>query len=194
LPTGPYHPAQTSKINSLYECALPLDRNAPHRKGKDLRVGSAPRVLPLIVQGPLLVDFRRSRQALRPVFETGAITEPNRMSLHRLSLWKHARVQVAGRPDWLFVKLHCHGMDPTQKDAVVGPAVEKFLEQLVGGARERKETLHFVTAREMSNIVLAACDNKDGNPNDYRDYRFRRLRDLPVSGERSDPVPVEVKG
>jgi hypothetical protein len=169
LPTAPLHPAQTAKINSLYECGLPLEQPAPHRTGTDLRSGRVPRIFPLMVQGPLLADFGRSRRALRPQLETGAITPRNPMSLHRLALWKQARIHVAGRPDWLFIKLHCHSMDPTQKDAVVGDPFREFLEQLVSGAKERKETLHFVTAREMTNIILAACDRKDGDPGEYRD-------------------------
>jgi hypothetical protein len=176
LPTGFFHPAQTRKINSLYECDLPLEQAAPHKRGTDLKAGSAPRIFPLIVQGPLLTDLRRSRRSLRPVFESGAITKSDPMSLHRLGLWKHARVHVGGRPDWLFVKLHCHSMEPSQKDAVVGEPFRKFLGELVTGARDRKETLHFTTTREMTNIILAACDGKDGNPGDYRDYRFKRFR------------------
>ena len=49
------------------------------------------------------------------------------MTLHRLDLWKQAQIHVLGRPDWLFIKLHCHGMDPTQKDAVIGEAFRNFL-------------------------------------------------------------------
>ncbi len=64
-------------------------------------------------------------------------------------------------------------MNPTQKDAVIGDSFREFLAALVGGAAGRKETLHFVTAREMANILLAACDGRDGNPGDYRDYRFK---------------------
>jgi hypothetical protein len=143
-----------------------------------------------MVQGPLLTDFGRSRRALRPVFETGAITQPNPMSLDRLDLWKQARVHVAGRPDWLFIKLHCHSMDPTQEDVVIGNAFRTFLEQLVIGAQARKETLHFVTAREMANIILAACDGRNGNPGDYRDYRFKRFRDLAGIVQPSDSLPV----
>jgi len=190
LPTAPMHPAQTAKINSLYECALPLDEAAPHRSGTDLRVGAAPRIFPLMVQGPLLLDLGRSRRALRLQLETGAITPRNPMSLDRLALWKQARIQVAGRPDWLFIKLHCHSMDPTQKDVVVGDPFRRFLEQLVGRAIERKVTLHFVTAREMANIIFAACDGKDGNPGDYRDYRFKLFKDLPLAVEESDSRPV----
>jgi len=196
LPTAPMHPAQIAKINSLYECGLPLDQPAPHRTGTDLRVGAAPGIFPLMLQGPLLLDLARSRHALRPQLETGAITPRNPMTLNRLELWKQARIHIAGRPDWLFIKLHCHSMDPTQQDVVVGEPFRKFLEHLVSGAQERKETLHFVTAREMTNIILAACDGKEGNPGEYRDYRFKRFKDLPSTAGKFDSVPVNmgVKG
>ena len=68
--------------------------------------------------------------------------------------------------------------------------VYQSFEQLVGRAKERKETLHFVTAREMANIIFAACDGKDGNPGDYRDYRFKLFKDLPLAVEESDSRPV----
>ena len=197
LPTGLHHPAQTAKINSLYECALPLDEAAPHREGNNLAVGRVPRIFPLIVQGPLLTDFSRSWRSMRPVLETSAITRPNPMTLHRLSLWKRAAIQVQGRPDWLFIKLHCHGMDPTQKEVVIGETFRSFLQDLVGGASDRKETLHFVTAREMANILLAACDGRDGDPGAHRDYRFKRAADVPLPMEppNSIPsVPVSLKG
>jgi len=180
LPTGVGHRAQIRKINSVYECALPLDRPVAHREGTDLAAGRRPQKLPLIVQGPLLADFRRGLRSPQFLFESGAVIRPNPMSLYRLRLWKRARITVAGRPDWLFIKLHCHGMDPTQKDAVIGEPFRKFLEQLVTGAAERKETLHFVSAREMTNILLAACDGRDGHPGEYRDYRFKRISDQPV--------------
>ncbi len=194
LPTGPLHPAQTAKMNSVYECALPLEQAAPHRAGRDLASGRAPQVFPLIVQGPLLADFGRSLRSGHPIFEAGAITRPNPMTLHRLSLWKRAQVRVQGRPDWLFIKLHCHGMDPTQKDVVIGESFRKFLEELVNGAAGRNETLHFVSAREMTNILLAACDGRDGNPGSYRDYRFKRAADLPLPADQCAAVPVSVKG
>jgi hypothetical protein len=194
LPTGFWHPAQTGKINSVYECALPLDQAAPHRNGYALEAGRAPSTFPLIVQGPLVTDAGRSLRALQPVMENGAITGSTPMSIHRLALWKKARIRVAGRPDWFFIKLHCHSMDPTQKDAVVGEVFRKFLEELVSGAPSRKETLHFVTAREMANILLAACDGRDGSPGDYRDYRFKRIADTPVPAENSGSIPVPSKG
>ncbi|HEV7217892.1 MAG TPA: hypothetical protein VGN39_03375 [Terriglobales bacterium] len=173
LPTAPFHPGQVGKINSLYECSLPLNTRAAHRRGRDLERGRTPKIFPLMVQGPLLPDFHpKGRRWLS--IENGALTKPNPPSLHRLRLWKRAAVRVEGCPDWLFIKLHCHSMDSTQEDAVLGSSMQHFLRELVEGAPQRDETIHFVTAREMVNIVLAACDGREGNPGDYREYRLKR--------------------
>jgi hypothetical protein len=177
LPTGPFHRSQTAKINSLYECTPPLDRRESHRTGPDLRVGRAPGIFPLMVQGPLLWDFHPAQAGHIVGIENSALTTPNPPSIRRLQLWKKAAISVEGRPDWLFIKLHCHGMDPTQKPAMLGDPMKQFLRELVEGAAERNEILHFVTAREMVNIILAACDGKTGNPGDYRDYRLKRVRE-----------------
>ena len=58
-------------------------------------------------------------------------------------------------------------------DAVLREPMQNFLEELINGAPDRKEILHFVTAREMANIIVAACDGREGNPGDYRDYRYK---------------------
>jgi hypothetical protein len=191
MPAGHWHPAQIDKMNSIYECGLPLDQRAPHREGRDLAVGRVPVTFPLIVQGPLVTDVRRSFASTRPVFDNGAFAYKMAPTLHRVSLWKQAQVRVAGRPDWLFIKLHCHSMDPTQADVVIGDSFRNFLAALVGGAAERKEILHFVSAREMTNILLAACDGREGSPGDYRDYRFKRFADVPMAPEKTGSVRLQ---
>ena len=175
LPTGTFHRAQTGKINSLYECTLPLSTRAAHRTGRDLRAGSAPKTFPVMVQGPLLLDFSGSRQI---GVENGAITARNPASMRRLGLWKKAAIAVEGRPDWLFIKLHCHGMDPTQENVMLGEPMKQFLRELMETADSRRHLVHFVSAREMTNILLAACDGREGNPAEYRDYRLKRVRQI----------------
>jgi hypothetical protein len=182
LPTGAFHPAQTGKINSIYECGLPLGERAPHRKGRDLARGKVPQIFPVIVQGPLMLDFNANVGSRRLRIDNASLTGTNLPSLHRLDLWKRAAISVKGRPDWLFIKLHCHGMDPRHEDAILGSSMQRFLDELISGAEKRNEVLHFVSAREMVNIIFAACDGKEGNPGEYRDYRLRRARpDLPVT-------------
>jgi hypothetical protein len=172
-PTAAFHPAQIAKINSLYECSLPFDQSAPQRQGRKLRAGRPINKLPFIVQGPWMLDFDRSSRSGLGRIENSSLTGANPPSLRRMDLWKKAGITVAGRPDWLFVKLHTHGMDPTQMDTVLRGPMQNFLEELINRAPDRKEILHFVTAREMANIIVAACDGREGNPGDYRDYRYK---------------------
>lgn len=174
LPSAP-NPAQVGKINALYECALPLSRRAPHRWGRDLRCGRPPQIFPLIIQGPLGLNFaRRVRGWPVPCIENGALTTLYRPTMQRFRLWLRAGITVRDRPDWAFIKLHCHGMDPRDEPAMLGAPMRQFLRELTDNA-DRAYRVHFVTAREMLNIILAACDGRDGNPGDYRDYRLRLI-------------------
>jgi len=187
LPSAP-NPAQVAKINSLYECALPLVRRAPHRRGRDLECGRTPQNFPLIIQGPLMVDFsRRKRGRPFPGIENSALTTCNPPTLRRLNLWKEAAITVQGRPDWLFIKLSCHGMDPRDEDAMLGGSLQDFLRDLTEEVRVGQSQVHFATAREMVNIILAACDGREGNPRDYRNYRLRLLEPQPTNP--SDHLP-----
>jgi hypothetical protein len=170
--------AQISKINALYECALPLNQRAPHRRGYDLQCGRPPRTFPLIIQGPLLLDFgRRKRGWLLPSIENSELSGINPPTLRRFELWRDAAIAVRGRPEWLFIKLHCHGMALGEESAMFGASFQRFLKGLVEGPRNRVDyRLHFVTMREMINVILAACDGREGNPGEYRDYRFRLIQ------------------
>jgi hypothetical protein len=174
LPSAP-STAQTRKINSLYECAPPLGRRAAHRRGSNLRVGTSIRRLPLIVQGPLLMAMRRRGSTpLRPYIENSEVTTANPPTIARLKLWQSAAVNVDGRPDWIFVKLHCHGMDPRDEPAMFGEPLRAFLRELL--AYEDGVRTHFLTAREMVNVIFAACDGKDGDPGLYREYRLNLIQ------------------
>jgi hypothetical protein len=171
MPAAP-EPMQITKINSIYESTLPFDRRAPHRRGRALKVGGAPTKYPILVQGPLMLDFGRGRAM--PGIENGELSGSNPPTLHRLNLWRQAGVSVEGRPEWCFIKLHCHGMIPRDASAMVGRLKSDFLQQLTGLSKTSGEfQLHFVSAREMVNVILAACDGHSGNPGDFRDYRFR---------------------
>jgi hypothetical protein len=181
LPSAP-NPSQVAKINALYECGLPLHHRSPHRRGHDLRCGRSPKKFPLMVQGPLMVNFARRIGAWpRPAIENGALTGPYPPTLHRLNLWKAASISVRGRPNWVFIKLHCHGMDPNDEAAMLGDSMQSFLRDLAQQARREQFKVHFVTAREMVNIILAACDAREGTPSDFRDYRLALTRSFPAS-------------
>jgi len=194
LPTAPFHWAQTAKVNAIYECGLPLGERAPHRKGRDLARGRSAQIFPIMVQGPLMLDFHAPGLGRRWGIDNSALTGTVPASLHRLESWNRAAISVEGRPDWVFIKLHCHGMDPRDDDAMLGAPMSQFLRDLVTGAGARGETLHFTSAREMANIILAACDGREGNPGDYRDYLLKRERPRAADAPRDRASEVVLKG
>jgi hypothetical protein len=181
LPSFPNR-AQVSKINSLYECSGSLHERAPHRTGRDLQRGRVPNIFPLIIQGPLGLNFERRIKGLPiPNYENSALTTKYPPTMHRFMLWREAAITVKGKPDWLFIKLHCHGMDPRDREAMLGELVQEFLANVTRASRENgKFKLHFVSGRELVNIALAACDGRDGDPGQYRDYRLKLI--TPVRG------------
>jgi hypothetical protein len=171
LPSAPNR-SQVGKINAVYECQGPLTRRAAHRAGRNLRVGRKPDVFPLIIQGPLMLARNRSR---RVYIENSAIAGRMDASMERLSWWRRANITVQGRPEWIFIKLHCHALDPNDREAMMGEPLRRFLQSVCEAAHAGNYGLHFVTAREMTNIALAACDGRTGNPGEFRDYRFHLL-------------------
>ncbi|MGA9543864.1 MAG: class I SAM-dependent methyltransferase [Candidatus Sulfotelmatobacter sp.] len=193
LPPGPFYRSHIAKINSLYECTLPLNRRGAHRSGGDLECGRSPKIFPLMVEGPLMLNLSSPTGRLISV-ENGSLTSKTPPSIHRVRSWKRAAIAVKGRPDWLFIKLQCHGMDPRDGDVMLGATMQKFLRDLIEGATERSETLHFVSAREMVNIILAATEGREGNPGEYRDYRLKRLRPAPIKSDSADAANLVLKG
>jgi hypothetical protein len=81
------------------------------------------------------------------------------------------RVCVAGRPDWVFVKLYTHGCKEANWSALFGPAMESLHRCLCRRYNDgRPYRLHYVTAREMYNIIKAAEHGLTGDPGEYRDF------------------------
>jgi hypothetical protein len=54
--------------------------------------------------------------------------------------------------------------------------------------------IHFASAREAFNMVMAAVDGHEGNPNQYRDYRLRQImkeaQTAPIGTEQDTPMMV----
>jgi hypothetical protein len=101
-------------------------------------------------------------------FEWSALENYAPPAPDRLDGWLDAHVHVNGRPEWVFVKLHTHGMQ--SEGAFLGRPLESCLERMVETWNRPPWRLHFATAREAFNMVKAAEAGFQGNPNDFRNY------------------------
>jgi hypothetical protein len=175
LPSAP-DVSQVPRINALYECGHPLHERAPHRSGPDVRVGQTPG-LPMIFTGPLIFDWSRRKKGLPvPRIDNGALTANYALTMERLARWRNAHIGVLGRPDWIFIKLYCHGFFAADQPAMIGEDMQRFLEAVLEESERGGEfKLHFATAREAFNIAMAAVDGHSGEPGPYRDYMLRPI-------------------
>lgn len=169
LPSAP-DVTQTRCINSIYYATD--DPHAPksHDRGVPVRVGGAPSGDLLIVQGPLNVVWPGGKFGIFPRLEAGNLDGHIPLTAPRIDAWVRSRVCVSGRPDWIFVKVHTHGCVPANREALLGEAALRLHGRLTAKYNnDAPYRLHYVTAREMANIIWAAERGLDGDPGAYRD-------------------------
>lgn len=195
LPAAPLQP-QVPRLNAVYECGRPLDEPVPHRSGPSLRVGRRPQ-LPVIITGPLVFNWSRRVKGLPvPRLDDGALAANYTTDFERLERWAGARVSVRGRPEWVFVKLYCHGFFTHDQSACIGEGARRFWsEALEESERTGRYRIHFASAREAFNIALAAVEGRAGDPHQYRDYRLRTIMSEETAREaEAVEVGEEVSG
>jgi len=173
LPSAPSE-AQTRTVNKIYYASTSRGWPKGHDTGVRAAVGSRRRSEELlIVQGPLSPTWRKPRWAVFPRLDNGALHAGFPPTPGRFADWLSCGITVSGQPEWVFVKVHTHGAPEPDAEMLLGAETTSFhqgiLEHFNDGRRYR---LHYVTAREMVNIIHAAEDGKRGNPGQYRDYVF----------------------
>lgn len=160
---------QTSTINSIYYAID--DPNAPksHNRGFPASVGKENAGL-LLVQGPLTLNWSARKKGLLPAIENGELGYGRPPTADRFQLWLQQNIHVESKGDWLFIKLHTHGAPEKNADVLLGDEMSSFLLGLADMCESLKCHLHYVTARELYNIVKAAEAGESGIPDDFRNY------------------------
>jgi hypothetical protein len=172
LPAAP-DPAQTRKINSIYYAVDDPCRPKSHNTGTDVGCSSRPPGSLLLIQGPLVLDWGSRKFGLVPRVENSCIQGNQPATSRRIDQWLKARVGVPSRPDWFFVKLHTHGANESNHSALLGQPMSKFHEALAHrAASDATFHFHYVTAREMCNLVFAAEAGWTGSVEGARDFKL----------------------
>ncbi len=188
LPSAP-DVSQVPMLNQIYECALPLGEKMPHRRGKQVAAfGNQPQ-LPLIFTGPLVFNWKGFPV---PRIDDGALSENQTSDAARLNRWRSANITVKNRPEWIFVKLYCHGFFDRDQSACIGEKARVFFSETIEtGEKTGDYKVHFTSAREAFNIISAAIDGKQGTPNEFRNYRLQSIMNKIADGQKIHE-PVEL--
>ncbi|MDG2013605.1 MAG: hypothetical protein P8J33_08875, partial [Pirellulaceae bacterium] len=133
----------------------------------------------LIFQGPSALSWNGD-------IEYGAIENDPRFEPGRISKWIDANIHVHGRPEWVFVKVYSHGAQ--SQDVVLAHDMDWMLASLREECKQREIKLHFMSGREAFNVIKSAEDGKQGNPEDYRDYRIGKYRNMVEQTQAVSPA------
>jgi hypothetical protein len=186
LPSAPDE-TQVPVLNKIYECGLPLAEKMPHRTGKSVAVNGNEPQLPLIFTGPLVFNWTRRIKGLPvPRLDDGALTENQPLDFARFNRWLSANIIVKNRPEWIFVKLYCHGFFDYDQSACIGEAAKRFFSEVIEtGNKSSEYKVYFASAREAFNMVSAAIDGKQGSPGEFRDYCLK-----PIMNDKTEKISV----
>lgn len=129
----------------------------------------------LMVQGPLMLNWNNRKSGVFPRIENGFIGRDGRITRERIDLWVKAGICAAENPDHIFIKLYTHGCQEDNMEYLLGGGLDElfstFLTDYNNGINYNT---HFVSAREMVNVIKATEDRCAKNPADMKEYELKR--------------------
>ena len=168
-------PCQTSTINRIYYAKDVSDKPKSHDTGVRVHVGGQAEGDLMLIQGPLGFRWKARKFGLIPRIENADVRASCPPDIDRVDAWVSTGIHVEGRPEWTFVKVHTHGTQERDAEALLGDPMDKAFTHLESKYNDgQKWKLHYVSAREMYNIAKAAEASLEGDPNQYRDFEIPR--------------------
>jgi hypothetical protein len=167
--------AQPRQINSIFYATDDPTQPKSYDTGVAVRCGGRASGTLLLIQGPLRVSLKFTRSGPRLSMDDGDLASYRRYTPARLDHWVETGIQVQGRPDRVFIKLHCHGAADANRAALLDQDLEAMFSDAESRYNDGKNyRLHYVTAREMYNIVKATEANSPLPISAVRDYILQR--------------------
>jgi hypothetical protein len=175
--------AQPKLANTIFygqSCSsYPKGYNKYHSTAK---VGNTGKKGLLFIQGIIGLRWKSRIHLFKPSIEQSNISSRDIPSPARIDYWINKGAHIKGQPNWIFVKIHSHGASAEKGDREIllnekSDRMFSYLEEDYNDMQ--KFFLHYVSAREIYNIVKAAECGEEGNPNRYRDYIIPRYSYLP---------------
>lgn len=174
MPSAP-DVTQTYTVNSIYYAIDDPNNPKSHNKGKSAEKNLKQPGL-LMVQGPLMLNWRNRKWGILPKIDSGLLCYDYPVSLNRVRLWLKANIQVQKADKYIFIKLYTHGCQEKNVEYLLNGGFDAFFTQVKDIAKETGSLLHYVSAREMVNVIRAIEDDVVLEDINYlRDYKLAKI-------------------
>jgi len=180
--------AQPKLANTLFYTQTTLFRpRAYNIRPIPIRCGKkAPKDSMLLIQGIIGLRWRSRTHIFKPSIEQSNVDVSDRSFAERIDYWVKKGIHVKGKPEWIFIKIHTHGSREEDRELLLGQSCDNMFTYLESRYNDGKRyALHYVSAREMYNIIKAAEEGRAGNPHKYRNHLIPRYCYLPKRDEIS---------
>lgn len=167
--------AQPAMVNSIYYAKGNSIKPKSYNWGRKTKVGENTCDGLMMVQG--IIGFRWSSRThkYKPSIEASNLDKQDYPFPQRIDYWVRNALTIKGKPDWLFIKLHTHGGREVDYDCLFGYYADTMYQYFENNYNDKKRYyLHYVTAREMYNLIKAAEAGMNGDPDEYRNFEIKK--------------------
>ncbi|MCP4348220.1 MAG: hypothetical protein GY795_22185 [Desulfobacterales bacterium] len=160
--------ANPSQINSIYYASNKSNNPKSYNYGTEVVKGSAKTGDLMIIQGPVYPFLLWNKKTVVRCLGDEISGRPP-ADKKRIDRWIKTKICIQGKRDFIFVKTHTHGA--TDSDAVLGHEIDEIFSYLETKYNDGNNyILHYVTARELYNIIKAVeSGDCTSDPEPYRD-------------------------
>lgn len=184
--TFPSAPSSTqpAMVNALYYAKNQPGQPNSHNKGQPVAVDGTPWGDLMLITGPLGLNWKARKKGIFPQIENSDVRKSMPPTPERIDLWVESNIHVKGRPEWIFIKVHTHGTQEEDMDTLLGAPFANMCRYLQTKYNDGENyVLHYVSAREMYNVVKAAEAGESGDPNQFRDYVIAKPNYKPLKND-----------
>jgi hypothetical protein len=165
--------ANPIKINSIYYVQGNPKKAKSYNKGIAVRrLGKKLEDL-MIIQGPAHPFFFKKKILLGIRVWGDPINGTPPTAKERIDLWVKTAIHIKGKREWIIIKTSMHGA--TDVTAVLGKEMDEIFSYLETKYNDGENyILHYVTARELYNIIKAIeAGELAKDPEEYRNYKIK---------------------
>ena len=166
--------SQPQIINSIYYAKDDPNQPKSYNNGKRVSVEGDEEEDLMMVQGPLGFRWKGRKKYYIPNVDDGEIASDNLPIRERVDFWIKTGIHIIGQPNWIFIKAYTHGAPMREHHALLEEPIISMHSYLKKKYNDgKKYNLHYVSARELYNIVKAAEAGYKGNPGEFRDFLIK---------------------
>ncbi len=163
--------SQPAMLNTIYYAKDDPEKPKSYETGRPIVKGGKAWGDLLLIQGILGLNWKVRKKGVFPQIENSDVRRTFPPTPNRVDLWVDQGIHVEGKPEWIFIKIHTHGAQDGDMDTLLGEPIKEMHRHLTTQYNDGEDyALHYVSAREMYNIIKAAEAGEEGNPNTFRDY------------------------